>query len=115
MRCDVAPHDGSEDHQRRDGGRAGAIKAEWGERARNELEATIKAYVAVNVDDEIANIWARLQAECLKHGRGAGLNDLWIAATALRLDCPVAALDNDFTRIPGIQLLGPSGEVITTT
>jgi tRNA(fMet)-specific endonuclease VapC len=95
--------------------RAGAIRSGWGERKRNELEATINAYVAVDVDDQIADVWARLKAECLQQGRNVGLNDLWIAATGVRLDCPVASLDQDFARIPGIQLLGPSGEIVKTT
>ena len=69
----------------------------------------------VDIDDEIANIWAGLQAECLRLGRNVGLNDLWIAATAVRLGCPTAALDADFARIPGIRLLDASGvEVVTT-
>jgi len=95
--------------------RAGAIKAGWGENKRNELESTIRAYARLNVDDEIAEIWALLQAECLRLGRNAGLNDLWIAATALRLECPVAALDHDFARIPGIRLLSVGGDVVETT
>lgn len=95
--------------------RAGAIQAGWGERRRNELEATIQAYVRVNVDDEVADIWAGLRAECVRLGRNPGLNDLWIAATAVRLGCPVAALDGDFARIPGIQLLDPAGSVVQTT
>jgi predicted nucleic acid-binding protein len=95
--------------------RAGAIKAGWGEPKRNELEATIRAYPRVDVDNEIAGIWAELQAECLRLGRNAGLNDLWIAATAVRLGCPVAALDDDFARIPGIRLLDAGGVVVETT
>lgn len=94
--------------------RAGALSAGWGERKRSELEATIKAYVPVDVDDEIAIVWASLQAQCLQQGRNVGLNDLWIAATAVRLECPVAALDDDFARIPGIQLLDGSGAVVET-
>lgn len=95
--------------------RAGAIRADWGETKRAELEATVKAYPRVNVDQEIADIWARLQAESARLGRNPGLNDLWIAATAVRLDCPVAALDDDFTRIPGIRLLHAGGVVVETT
>jgi predicted nucleic acid-binding protein len=95
--------------------RSGAITASWGARKREALEATINAYLRVEVDEEIADIWARLHAECSRLGRNAGLNDLWIAATAVRLDCPVAALDDDFRRIPGILLLNEVGDVVTTT
>lgn len=95
--------------------RAGAIRARWGDSKRSELEATIKAYARVNVDNEVADIWARLQADCLRLGRNVGLNDLWIAATAVRLESPVAALDSDFARIPGILLVGSSGALVETT
>lgn len=95
--------------------RAGAIQAGWGERRRSELEATINAYVHVDVDVETADIWSRLQAECVRLGRNVGLNDLWIAATSVRLHCPVASLDADFERIPGLELVTAAGDVTETT
>lgn len=94
--------------------RSGAIQAGWGDKKRHELEATINAYVRIAVDDEVADVWSSLNAECVRQGRNVGSNDLWIAATAVRLGCPVAALDDDFARIPGIQLLGPDGLVVET-
>jgi len=94
--------------------RAGAIRAGWGDRKRSELEVTINAYVHVDVDAETANTWARLQAECVRIGRNVGLNDLWIAATSVRLGCPVASLDEDFERIPGLQLVTAAGGVTQT-
>lgn len=95
--------------------RAGAILAGWGERRRAGLEATINAYVHVDVDGETADVWSRLQAECVRLGRNVGLNDLWIAATSLRLGCPVASLDADFGRIPGLQLVTAAGVETQTT
>ncbi len=95
--------------------RAGAMQANWGERKRQELEGIIRAYVRVDIDDETAEIWARLRADSVRLGRNVGLNDLWIAATGVRLDAPVAALDDDFGHIPGIWLLGADGAVVETT
>ena len=95
--------------------RAGAIQAGWGDRRRSELEATINAYVRVDIDVETADAWARLQASCVRLGRNIGLNDLWIAATAIRLGCPVASLDADFERIPAVRLVTASGAVIDTS
>ena len=95
--------------------RAGAIQANWGDRKRQELEGIIRAYVRVDIDDETAEIWARLKAECDRLGRNVGLNDLWIAASGVRLDAPIAALDEDFGRIPGIRLLRADGAVVETT
>ncbi len=95
--------------------RAGAIQANWGDRKRQELEGIIRAYVRVDVDDETAEIWAGLKADCARLGRNVGLNDLWIAALGVRLDAPVAALDDDFERIPGIRFLGSDGRIVETT
>lgn len=94
--------------------RAGALQAGRGDRKRSELEATINAYVAVDVDAETADIWSRLQAECVRLGRNVGLNDLWIAATSVRLGCPVASLDGDYERIPGLQLVTAAGGLAET-
>ena len=94
--------------------RAGAIQAGWGERKRVELEATINAYVHVDVDAETADAWSRLQAECVRLGRNVGLNDLWIAAASVRLGCPVASLDGDFERIPGVEVVTAAGDVVQT-
>ena len=89
--------------------RGGALRAGWGARKTSDLEATIRAYPHIGVDDETAGVWARLWADCRRAGRNVGANDLWIAATALRLEVPVASLDNDFGRIPGIRLIDMSG------
>lgn len=95
--------------------RGGALKAGWGVRRSSDLEATIRAYPQIGVDDETAKVWARLWADCRRAGRNVGANDLWIAATALRLEVPVASLDDDFARIPGIRLVDKSGEEQATT
>lgn len=95
--------------------RSGALQAGWGERKRHELDAVISAYVRIGVDDETADVWATLMAECVRQGRNVGANDLWIASSAVRLGCPVAALDEDFARIPGIQLLAADGALVETT
>ncbi len=53
--------------------------------------------------------WARLWSDCRARGANVGDNDLWIAATAVRLDLPVATLDGDFQRISGLRIIDEAG------
>lgn len=89
--------------------RAGARVAGWGEQRWATLEHTLRAYVTFTIDDEIADHWSRLWAACRARGANVADNDLWIAATAIRLDLPVATLDSDFHRIPGVRTIDETG------
>ena len=89
--------------------RFGALRARWGDRRLHELEVVISTYVSIAVDDEIARLWAGLREACRGTGVTPGANDLWIAATAVRPNCPVATLDNDFSRMPGVRVISESG------
>jgi predicted nucleic acid-binding protein len=54
------------------------------------------------VDDEVARIWARLRVELVEAGRRINVNDLWIAATAVRHGVPVVTQDDDFSALEGL-------------
>lgn len=54
------------------------------------------------VDDEVAKIWARLRVELAEAGRQINVNDLWIAATAVRHGVPVVTQDDDFAALEGM-------------
>jgi predicted nucleic acid-binding protein len=54
------------------------------------------------VDDEVAKIWARLRVELAEAGRRINVNDLWIAATAVRHGVPVVTQDDDFAALEGL-------------
>ncbi len=54
------------------------------------------------VDDEVAKIWARLRVELAEAGRRINVNDLWIAATAVRHGVPVVTHDDDFAAPEGL-------------
>lgn len=95
--------------------RAGALIANWGTSRRDGLETTIRAYPQLAIDEETAHVWARLRSETKRLGRNVGHNDLWIAATATRMDVPVVSFDGDLARIPGIRLIDASGEERRTT
>ena len=94
--------------------RAGAVIANWGARRRTDLERSIKAFPQVPIDEETTFRWAELRGSCRKAGVAVGDNDLWIAATAVRHGMPVASLDDDFARIPGLELIDASGAVRST-
>jgi tRNA(fMet)-specific endonuclease VapC len=56
-----------------------------------------------------AELWARLAASRMAGRKRRKLDmshhDLWVAATALELGLPIATVDEDFTRLPGITLV----------
>lgn len=83
--------------------------------SRPSLARSHPSAFQIAVDDEIASIWAQLDADCRRGGRNVGQNDLRIAATAVRIGAPVAALDGDFARIPGIRLIDATGTERVTT
>ena len=83
----------------------GAFKAGWGSRRSNELALHLALYEVVWPDEETADISANLRVEREKTGRRLNTADAWIAATALRLSCPLASEDGDFEGIPSLNLI----------
>jgi len=83
----------------------GAYKARWGARQKNILALHLEQYEVVWPDPETADISAHLRVERERAGRKLNTADAWIAATALRLSCPVASDDGDFDDIPGLELI----------
>jgi predicted nucleic acid-binding protein len=57
------------------------------------------------IDDRVSEEWARLVATLRKVGRRMGLNDSWIAATALAHLIPVVTQDADFDGVPGLDVI----------
>ena len=78
----------------------GAYRAEWGPRRRNELARHLAQYEVIWPDEETLEISARLRVARRRAGRRLNTADAWIAATALRLSCPLASDDGDFDNIP---------------
>ena len=83
----------------------GAYKAGWGPRQKNKLALHLEQYEVVWPDMETANISANLRVEREKAARRLNTADAWIAATALRLSCPLASDDGDFDDIPRLHLI----------
>ena len=91
----------------------GAIAAGFGERRFLELEGHLALYVAVSIDRDTAEEWARTRVRCDGLGRRKEDNDLWIAATAKRSGVPLASLDPDFYDIPGLTVIREDGVEVT--
>ena len=83
----------------------GAYRAGWGARRKNELSLHLEQYDVVWPDQETADISANIRVEREKAGRMLNTADAWIAATAIRLSCPLVSDDGDFKGIDRLQLI----------
>lgn len=57
------------------------------------------------IDVGVAEEWARVIAELRQMGRRAPVNDIWVAATAIRNSIAVITQDSDFDAISGLELV----------
>ena len=77
----------------------------WGEKRRNELMQHMVQYEVIWPDIALVNVSSQLRIERMRAGRSLKTADAWIAATAVYLNCPLAADDGDFDGIPGLNVL----------
>lgn len=76
------------------------IRAKWGSRRREALDADIRACVVIPADPRVVDTWAELQARFLGRLKDGGVNDLWIAACCLVHDLPLVTNNlSDFQTI----------------
>src|SRR3954469_9900681 len=59
----------------------------------------------IPVDQAVARAWARLRLALRESGKRMGVNDSWIAATAIALDLPVLTQDADYDDVPGLTVI----------
>jgi predicted nucleic acid-binding protein len=59
----------------------------------------------VPVDDDVAAQWARLRVILRDMERRMPVNDSWIAATAMALQVPVVAQDDDYVELDGLSVI----------
>ena len=89
--------------------RFGAMRARWGELRRRRLERGIAELAVLQPDDEMITTCATLRAECQQIGHALGDKlhdgDRWIAATAIRIGCPLATHDGVFNGAPRLVLI----------
>lgn len=71
---------------------------------RKDLEDFIVATTVVDVNREIAEIFAKIRANLRNKGELINNLDILIAATALEYNLTLVTEDNDFRRIEGLRL-----------
>jgi predicted nucleic acid-binding protein len=87
----------------------GALQANWTEKRISDYQAHLRKYLLLPADRELAAMFARVSAECMRSGIGVNScqNDLWIAATAMKFGIPLLSNDRLFRRIKGLTVLPP--------
>lgn len=87
----------------------GAEKAKWGKKRRTQLETTLRNYVVIPYDHEIARCYGRLVAYRELVGRRIASNDAWIAACAVRHNIPLITHNaRHFRGTPGLDIITES-------
>jgi predicted nucleic acid-binding protein len=87
--------------------RAGVLAAD-DVRVRERRLTTLTAALELDpvaVDDDVAAQWARLRVLLRGMERRMPVNDSWIAATAMALQVPVVAQDDDYVELDGLSVI----------
>jgi predicted nucleic acid-binding protein len=87
----------------------GAYKDNWGPARIGQLENQIKRYVVLPYDYLICQQWAIVKRQKELKGLGMSHSDLWIAASALRHDCPLTTYNaQHFKQVEGLTIISPT-------
>ena len=90
----------------------GAYNRDWGHRRQRALEAQLGGFEVIWPTPTLVTTCARLRSDTKKAGHELLQADAWIAATAMLLDCPLAADNGDFSHVQhilGVTLIQYSG------
>lgn len=88
----------------------GAENKNWGEKKRKELETTLRNFVVIPYDHEIARCYGHLMAERKRNGQPIAPNDAWIAACATRHAVPLVTHNaKDFKGITSLEVITAGG------
>ncbi|MPZ98767.1 MAG: PIN domain-containing protein [Dehalococcoidia bacterium] len=86
-----------------------ALRRNWGNQRRREMEGMLERMYVVSPTEEVLNAWVDLCHRQERAGSRIGVADAWVAATALVYGCPVLTNDRgDFARIEGLEVLPPA-------
>ena len=84
----------------------GAEKRNWGDKKRKELETTLRNFVVIPYDHEIARCYGGLVAERQRNGKPIAPNDAWISACAVRHGVPLVTHNaKDFEGITALHVV----------
>jgi len=84
----------------------GAENRNWGTKKRKVLETTLRNFVVIPYDHEIARCYGRLVAERKHNGKPIAPNDAWIAACAARHAVPLLTHNaKDFMGIMALDVI----------
>ena len=84
----------------------GAEVKNWGVNKRRQLETTLRNFIVIPYDHEIARCYGQLVAERKRNGRPIGFNDAWIAACAVRHAIPLVTHNaKDFEGITSLTVV----------
>lgn len=87
--------------------RAGVLAAADVE-TRDRRLATLTQALALDptpINGMVAESWAKLRVQLRESGQRMPVNDSWIAATALALGVPIITQDDDYVRIPHLEVI----------
>ena len=87
----------------------GAYKNNWGTGRITHLENEMKLYVILPYDYLVCQEWARVKKQKEDKGLAMQYSDTWVAACALRHNCPLATNNGiHFQGIDGLVLITPT-------
>lgn len=76
--------------------------------ARDRRLSTLAGVLLIEpygIDAAVADAWARLRVDLRAAGLRTPVDDSWIAATALSLGLPVVTQDDDYSGVPGLDVI----------
>ncbi len=87
--------------------RAGVLAASDTETRARRLATFTQALTLepIPVDEQVAEAWARLRLLLRDSGQRMGVNDSWIAATALAHSLPIVTQDDGYATVPGLDVI----------
>jgi len=87
--------------------RAGVLASRDAVTADRRLSTLVAALALdpIPVDQDVAAAWSRLRLDLRDAGRRMGVNDSWIAATALAHGLTLVTQDDDYADLPGLDVL----------
>lgn len=84
----------------------GAEKGNWGKTRRSRIESTLRRFVVIPYDNEVARCYGRLVAERQRVGKPIAPNDAWIAACAVRHSVPLVTHNaRHFSGVSGLRVV----------